>query len=138
MLQVGSPSRPVVSGEGPAHVLASEVLQHGLIIGEQATVRRPKAQWFHARFEGAALSAVPRAEDRGVSVCEPARGEKWAMGPGTHCRQNEGIPGVKPMLVGQVEFVELTPDNRLRHSRFIALRKDRDARMCGGNREGNG
>jgi bifunctional non-homologous end joining protein LigD len=31
---------------------------------------------------------------------------------------------LKPVLVGQFEFVEWTPDNHLRHSRFIALRDD--------------
>ncbi len=35
---------------------------------------------------------------------------------------------VKPVLVGQFEFVEWTADNHLRHSRFIALREDKDAR----------
>lgn len=29
---------------------------------------------------------------------------------------------LKPRLVGQFEYVEWTPDNHLRHSRFIALR----------------
>lgn len=32
---------------------------------------------------------------------------------------------LKPVLVGQFEFVEWTPDGHLRHSRFIALRKDK-------------
>ncbi len=32
---------------------------------------------------------------------------------------------VKPLLVGQFEFVEWTPDNHLRHSRFVALREDK-------------
>jgi ATP-dependent DNA ligase len=35
---------------------------------------------------------------------------------------------VKPMLVGQFEFLEWTGDNHLRHSRFIALREDKKAR----------
>ena len=35
---------------------------------------------------------------------------------------------MKPVLVGQVEFVEWTPDGHLRHSRFVALREDRGAR----------
>jgi DNA ligase D-like protein (predicted ligase) len=34
---------------------------------------------------------------------------------------------LKPVLVGQFEFVEWTPDNHLRHSRFIGLREDKDA-----------
>jgi bifunctional non-homologous end joining protein LigD len=31
---------------------------------------------------------------------------------------------LKPRLVGQFEYVEWTPDNHLRHSRFVALRED--------------
>lgn len=34
---------------------------------------------------------------------------------------------VRPVLVGQFEYVEWTPDNHLRHSRFVALREDVDA-----------
>jgi bifunctional non-homologous end joining protein LigD len=35
---------------------------------------------------------------------------------------------VKPVLVGQFEFVEWTPDNHLRHSRFVGLRLDKSPR----------
>jgi DNA ligase D-like protein (predicted ligase) len=35
---------------------------------------------------------------------------------------------LRPSLVGQFEFVEWTPDNHLRHSRFIALRDDKSPR----------
>jgi ATP-dependent DNA ligase len=41
---------------------------------------------------------------------------------------------LKPLLVGEFDFVEWTPDNHLRHSRFIALRDDLDARAV--RREG--
>jgi ATP-dependent DNA ligase len=34
---------------------------------------------------------------------------------------------LKPVLVGQFEFREWTPDNHLRHSRFVALRDDKKA-----------
>jgi bifunctional non-homologous end joining protein LigD len=30
------------------------------------------------------------------------------------------------VLVGQFEFAEWTPDNHLRHSKFMALREDKD------------
>ena len=32
------------------------------------------------------------------------------------------------MLVAQFEFVEFTPDNHLRHSRFVGLREDKNPR----------
>lgn len=35
---------------------------------------------------------------------------------------------LKPVLVGQFEFLEWTGDNHLRHSKFIALREDKKAR----------
>jgi DNA ligase D-like protein (predicted ligase) len=38
---------------------------------------------------------------------------------------------LKPVLVGQFEFVEWTPDRHLRHTRFIGLRDDKPAREVG-------
>jgi bifunctional non-homologous end joining protein LigD len=35
---------------------------------------------------------------------------------------------LKPVLVGQFEFLEWTADNHLRHTRFVALRDDKDPR----------
>ena len=35
---------------------------------------------------------------------------------------------LRPVLVGQFEFVEWTPGAHLRHSRFVALREDKDPR----------
>ena len=42
--------------------------------------------------------------------------------PGAHGREDEGLPLVGTVLVGQFEFTEWMPDNHLRHSRFVALR----------------
>jgi ATP-dependent DNA ligase len=35
---------------------------------------------------------------------------------------------LKPVLVGQFEFLEWTGDNHLRHTRFMGLREDKKAR----------
>ena len=35
---------------------------------------------------------------------------------------------VLAVLVGQLEFVEWTPDDHLRHTKFVALRDDKSAR----------
>ena len=35
---------------------------------------------------------------------------------------------LEPTLVGQFEFLEWTADNHLRHTRFVALRDDKDAK----------
>ncbi len=34
---------------------------------------------------------------------------------------------LRPVLVGQFEFAEWTPENHLRHSRFMGLREDKKA-----------
>jgi ATP-dependent DNA ligase len=51
---------------------------------------------------------------------------RW--GVGLTAAKMEECRWLKPVLVGQFEFAEWTPDNHLRHSRFIALREDKDAR----------
>ena len=39
-------------------------------------------------------------------------------------------------LVAQIEFTEWTPDGHLRHSKFIGLREDKDAKDVVGEIEG--
>ena len=69
---------------------------------------------------------------RGLEVVEcpfanlpEARGGRW--GQGLTADKMKDCRWLKPVLVGQFEYVEWTPDNHLRHSSFIALREDRDA-----------
>ena len=38
------------------------------------------------------------------------------------------VQWLKPVLVGQFEFLEWTADNHLRHSKFVGLREDKKAR----------
>ena len=38
---------------------------------------------------------------------------------------------LKPVLVGQFEFLEWTGDDHLRHSKFIGLREDKGAKEVG-------
>jgi bifunctional non-homologous end joining protein LigD len=55
-----------------------------------------------------------------------ARSGRWGQGL-TKAKMAE-CRWLKPVLVGQFEFVEWTPDGHLRHSRFVALRDDKPAR----------
>lgn len=50
---------------------------------------------------------------------------RWGLG--LTAEKMKDCRWLKPLLVGQFEYVEWTPDNHLRHSRFIALREDVDA-----------
>jgi hypothetical protein len=45
------------------------------------------------------------------------------MGWGAHRREDEKLP----VVVGQFEFVEWTPDKHMRHSRFVALQDTKEA-----------
>ena len=54
------------------------------------------------------------------------RGGRW--GQGLTAAKMAECPWVKPLFVGQFEFLEWTPDNHLRHSRFVALREDQNPR----------
>lgn len=67
---------------------------------------------------------------RGLEVKEcpfanlPERlGGRW--GQGLTAAKMKDCRWLKPKLVGQFEFTEWTPDNHLRHSRFVALRDDK-------------
>jgi DNA ligase D-like protein (predicted ligase) len=51
---------------------------------------------------------------------------RW--GAGLTARKMAQCRWLKPLLVGQFEFLEWTADGHLRHTRFVALREDKDAR----------
>jgi bifunctional non-homologous end joining protein LigD len=72
------------------------------------------------RFRGLEIAECPFAN------LPEARSGRW--GEGLTADKMKECRWLKPVLVGQFEFVEWTPDNHLRHSSFIALREDRDAR----------
>lgn len=55
-----------------------------------------------------------------------ARAGHW--GAGLTSEKMKDCKWLKPVLVGQFEFVEWTIDNHLRHARFVGLRQDKKAR----------
>jgi DNA ligase D-like protein (predicted ligase) len=54
------------------------------------------------------------------------RSGRW--GTGLTAAKMRDCRWLRPVLIGLFEFVEWTPDNHLRHARFIGLREDREAR----------
>jgi len=72
------------------------------------------------KFKGLEVPACPFAN------LPEARSGHWGVGL-TAAKMKE-CRWLKPRLVGQFEFTEWTPDNHLRHSRFVALRDDKSAR----------
>ena len=74
----------------------------------------------YRRFRGLEIAECPFAN------LPEARAGHW--GQGLTAAKMKDCRWLKPQLVGEFEFVEWTPDDHLRHSRFIALRDDKDAR----------
>jgi len=72
------------------------------------------------RFRGLEIAECPFAN------LPEARSGRW--GEGLTADKMKECRWLKPVLLGQFEYVEWTPDGHLRHSRFVALREDRDAR----------
>jgi DNA ligase D-like protein (predicted ligase) len=83
---------------------------------------RTRAQLFR-KFKGLEIDACPF-----VNLPEEKSG-RWGQGL-TKAKMAE-CQWLKPVLVGQFEFLEWTADNHLRHSKFIALREDKSAKDVG-------
>jgi DNA ligase D-like protein (predicted ligase) len=71
------------------------------------------------KFKGLEIKECPFAN------LPEARSGRWGQGL-TKAKMAECV-WLKPVLVGQFEFVEWTADNHLRHSRFVGLREDKNA-----------
>ena len=81
-----------------------------------------RAQLFK-KFKGLEIDECPF-----VNLPE-AKSGRWGQGL-TKTKMAECV-WLKPVLVGQFEFLEWTSDNHLRHSKFVGLREDRDAKSVG-------
>lgn len=68
----------------------------------------------HQHFRGLETQEYPFAN------LPEARAGRW--GEGLTAAKMKNCRWLKPILVGQFEFVEWTPEKHLRHSRFVALR----------------
>ena len=69
------------------------------------------------KFTGLAIKECPFAN------LPEARGGRWGQGL-TKAKMAE-CQWLKPQLVAQIEFLEWTADDHLRHSRFVGLREDK-------------
>lgn len=72
------------------------------------------------KFKGLEIRECPFAN------LPEAKGGRW--GQGLTAAKMADVQWLKPVLVGQFEFVEWTPDNHLRHSKFVGLRDDKNAK----------
>jgi len=73
------------------------------------------------KFKGLEIRKCPFA-----NLPESSKG-RW--GEGLTAADMEKCLWLKPKLVAAIEYAEWTPANHLRHSRFVALREDKDPRQ---------
>jgi len=78
-----------------------------------------RAQLFR-KFKGLEINECPFAN------LPEARSARWGQGL-TKAKMAE-CQWLKPVLVGQFEFLDWTADNHLRHSKFVGLREDKKAK----------
>jgi ATP-dependent DNA ligase len=72
------------------------------------------------RFRGLQIETCPFAN------LPEAKDGRW--GQGLTAAKMKECRWLKPVLVGRFEFADWTPDRHLRHSRFVALRRDTEAK----------
>jgi hypothetical protein len=99
-----------------------------LLRERQADIRRSHAQRIHAGTEGGFDQEVQGVGNPRVPVRESA-GEKagrWGVGL-TAAKKADCRWLLRPVLMGQFEFVEWTQDKHSGHSRFVGLREDKKA-----------
>lgn len=77
-------------------------------------------EWLFERLRALEVGACPFA-----NLPEKTAG-RW--GQGLTAEKMKECRWLQPEIVGRFEFAEWTPDNHLRHPRFIGLREDKDAR----------
>jgi ATP-dependent DNA ligase len=82
-------------------------------------------------LRGAAASLAAASGEATIHGCPfsnlPERTDgRW--GDGLTAAKMEMCRWLDPVLVARIEFLEWTPENRLRHPRFAGLRSDKDAR----------
>ena len=73
------------------------------------------------KFRGLAIKACPFAN------LPEAKSGRW--GAGLTAAKMKDCRWLKPILVAQIEFLEWTADNHLRHTKFVALRDDKPAKQ---------
>jgi ATP-dependent DNA ligase len=108
----GNPFDALIIGyyEGERLLYAAKV-RNGFV----PLVRREVA----SKFKGLGIDACPFA-----NLPEKKR-TQWALTK----EEMKNCVWLRPELVAQIEFTEWTPDGHLRHSRFVGLRQDKEARQ---------
>jgi ATP-dependent DNA ligase len=102
--------------------------RHRLLSREGLGVRRQSAKWICASNPQNGLRETEAACHRQIPVRESAGDWTRPMGRDFRRREDEAMRLGPSKLVAVIEFLEGTEGDRLRHSKFVALREDKNPR----------
>ncbi len=77
------------------------------------------------------MRAFPQARNQDLPLFESAQRDKGRWGQGLTVDEVAECRRLKPKLVAQIEHADWTDVNHLRHSKFIELRDDKQAKDVG-------
>ena len=127
-MRIGGGQEFVIGGYTPS----SEKLRCAvgwLLRARQAYVCSARAQRFCSGIASASVFRKFKGlESRKCPFANLPESEKGSWGEGLTEDDMKKCIWLKPQLVAAIEYAEWTPANHLRHSRFIALRDDKDPR----------
>ena len=80
------------------------------------------------------IKGFRRLETRDCPFANLPESKNGRWGEGLTASKMASCRWLKPVLVAQIQFVEWTPDNHLRHSRFVGMREDQEPGSVVGDR----
>lgn len=63
-----------------------------------------------------------------MPICKSARTVRRSLGSGLTAEKMKSCVWLKPTVVVRIDFAEWTGANKLRHTKFIGLREDKNPR----------
>jgi ATP-dependent DNA ligase len=126
--RIGSGQEFVIGGYTPSPKNFDSVLV-GYFHGNQLSFAARVRNGFVPALRAAVFRKFKGLETRKCPFANLPESSKGRWGEGLTAADMEKCVWLKPKLVAAIEYAEWTPANRLRHSRFVALREDKDARQ---------
>jgi bifunctional non-homologous end joining protein LigD len=102
-----------------------DAMVFGYYDGEKLLYAGRTRNGFTPQIRAELLRKFKRLESWGCPFANLPEKKAGRWGVGLTAAKMEGCRWLKPLLVGQFEFVEWTEDGHLRHSRFMGLREDK-------------
>jgi DNA ligase D-like protein (predicted ligase) len=126
-MRIGGGQEFVIGGYTPSPKNFDDVLV-GYFRGNKLMFAARVRNGFVPALRTAVFRKFKGLESRKCPFVDLPESEKGRWGEGLTAADMEKCVWLKPQLVAAIEYAEWTPANHLRHSRFVALREDKDPR----------